>query len=32
MSAFHNNILAGASGAGGAEEALYVDDVLVRFV
>jgi hypothetical protein len=31
MSAFHNNILAGASGAGGAEAATYVDDVFSIF-
>lgn len=32
MSIFHNNILAGASGAGGADAATYVDDVFSCFV
>ena len=32
MSLFNNNILAGASGAGGAEETLYVDDVFSTYL
>ncbi len=32
MSVFHNNILAGASGAGGAAQGLYVDDVFSTFL
>ena len=32
MSVFHNNILAGASGAGGAGDATYVDDVFSTFL
>ena len=32
MSVFHKNILAGASGAGGAEAATYVDDVFSTFL
>ena len=32
MSLFHQNILAGASGAGGAEAGLYVDDVFSTFL
>ena len=32
MSVFHQNILAGASGAGGSEPGLYVDDVFSTFL
>mgnify|MGYP007059421704 FL=1 len=32
MSVFHNNILAGASGASGAGDPLYVDDVFSTFL